>query len=90
MATENNPYLTVTLTGRRPVKIKKDEWPVIASAEESDHDGGEVESQANRNATWRMTVRQHQDGRKHIAPGQRPVRRPDRLALAVHRRDAPE
>lgn len=61
MANEN-PKLTITLTGRPPVKITKDEWPVIASAEDSEHDN-QYEFQANRKATWKLIVRQHADGR---------------------------
>ncbi len=53
---------TITLTDRPPVKIREDEWPLIAHGRYSDHDG-EIESQANR--TWRcdIRVRQHEDGR---------------------------
>lgn len=50
--------LTITLTGRAPVTISKETWPVIASARDWDNT---YESQANR--TWRITVRQHEDGR---------------------------
>lgn len=50
--------ITITLTGRQPVSISKDAWPVIASARDWDN---QHESQANR--TWRVTVRQHEDGR---------------------------
>mgnify|MGYP000112006900 FL=1 len=50
--------LTITLTGRRPVRIKKAEWPIIAAADWHD---GEVRWQADR--VWRLTVRQHADGR---------------------------
>ena len=49
---------TITLTGRPPVKIDEDNWPVIALA--SDHDGA-VECQAN--TVWSIRVRQHDDGR---------------------------
>ena len=55
--------LTVTLTGRPPVNVVKAEWPILASGETSDHDGGEHESEANRKTRWRLLVRQHADGR---------------------------
>jgi hypothetical protein len=60
--TNENPKLTITLTGRPPVKITKDEWPVIASAEEKEFDN-QHEFQANRRASWKLIVRQHADGR---------------------------
>lgn len=50
--------LTITLTGRAPVTITKDSWPVIASARDWDNT---YECQANK--TWRISVRQHADGR---------------------------
>ena len=53
---------TITLTGRPPVTIDEDKWPVIASARDSDHDG-QHECQANRTWTWGLRVRQHEDGR---------------------------
>ena len=56
--TNEKKTLTITLTARAPVTIVKDDWPIIARA--SDHDG-QVESQADR--TWRLAVRQHDDGR---------------------------
>jgi hypothetical protein len=61
MANEN-PKLTITLTGRPPVKITKDEWPVIASAEDKEYDN-QYEFRANRRASWKLIVRQHNDGR---------------------------
>jgi hypothetical protein len=50
--------LTITLSDRRPVRVDKDAWPIIASDDEHD---GQVRSQANR--TWKLIVRQHEDGR---------------------------
>jgi hypothetical protein len=50
--------LTITLTGRAPIKIDTDEWPILASAKWHD---GQVECQANR--TRKLIVREHQDGR---------------------------
>lgn len=55
--------LTITLTGARPIRIVKDAWPIIASAEDNWFDG-EHECQANRKKSWKLIVRQHQgDGR---------------------------
>ena len=51
-----NVYLTVTLSGRPPVRIQKDRWPVIARAKRSH---GEFADQAS----CHLIVRQHQDGR---------------------------
>lgn len=53
-----NPKLTITLTRRAPVTVSKEEWPIIASAKDWDN---QHECQANR--TWKLTVRQHADGR---------------------------
>jgi hypothetical protein len=64
MANEST-HLTITLTGRPPVKIKKTDWPALAGAADKEHDG-QVECQANRAATWKLTVRQHADGRAII------------------------
>ena len=54
-----NEKLTITLTGRPPVKIAKDEWPIVASGDS--WSGGGCEAQANR--TYKIKVRQHADGR---------------------------
>lgn len=53
---------TITMTGRRPVKIQDAAWPSIAVGSYHDHDN-QYEFQANR--TWRcwIRVRQHSDGR---------------------------
>lgn len=53
---------TITLTGRPPVRINEDLWPVLAEASDSEHDG-QVECQANRKSSWAVRVRQHDDGR---------------------------
>lgn len=53
---------TITLTGRAPIKIDEDIWPVIASAEWADHDNT-YEFQANRKASATIMVRVHADGR---------------------------
>ena len=55
----NTPeHMTITLTGRAPVRIDKNLWPCIASAKDWDNT---IESQANRK--WRIIVRRHADGR---------------------------
>lgn len=61
-AANANPKLTITLTGRKPVTITKEDWPVIASAGDKEWDN-QYEFQANRTASWKLTVRQHEDGR---------------------------
>lgn len=53
---------TITMTGRPPVKIREDDWPVIAVASYHDHDG-EVDYQANRQWKGFVRVRQNGDGR---------------------------
>lgn len=59
---------TITLTGRPPIKIDEDNWPTIASAADSEHDG-QVECQANRKSSWWIKVRQHEDGRAIVYAG---------------------
>lgn len=58
----SNTNLTITLTERRPVTIVKDDWPILASAEDTD-DRAHPE-QANRR--WKLIVRQHADGRSIV------------------------
>lgn len=53
---------TITLTGRPPVKIEEDNWPVMASASDEEHDG-QVKCQANRISNWMVKARLHDDGR---------------------------
>lgn len=53
---------TITLTNRPPVTIEEDNWPLIASAKDSDHDN-QYECQANQKWKWFVGVRQHKDGR---------------------------
>ena len=48
----------IVLTSRRPVAIDKDNWPVIASAI-----GHKGTVPCVSNEEWRLSVRQHADGR---------------------------
>lgn len=65
MANEN-PYLTITLTGRPPIKIKKEDWPVLASAEDHDKHGAQIGNEPNREDEWYVKVRRHEDGRSIV------------------------
>ena len=58
MTTTQTKMRTITLTDKPPVKIREDQWPLIATAKDWDNT---YESQANR--TWGLRVRQHDDGR---------------------------
>ena len=56
-------YRTITLTGRPPVRVAEDSWPVIASASDKRWDNT-YEFQANRTSKMAVRVRQHAaDGR---------------------------
>lgn len=61
-AQKDNPKLTITLTGRKPVTITKDQWPIIAEAGDKNWDN-QYEFQANRTWDYDLKVRQHEDGR---------------------------
>lgn len=61
--TESKPvYRTITLTGRGPVRIREDKWPLIASGRSVWYEG-EVRAQANRVWSATVCVREHEDGR---------------------------
>ena len=53
---------TITLSNRPPVRINEEDWPLIASARDNEHDG-QVECQSNSRSRWFIGVRQHGDGR---------------------------
>jgi hypothetical protein len=55
-------YRTITLTGRPPVRISQDDWPVIARSDWRAWDN-QYECQADRTWTAHVRVRQHTDGR---------------------------
>ena len=55
---------TITLTSRPPVKIRDDQWPIIANDRWW---AGEIEVQADRSG-W-LKVRQHADGRTIVYGG---------------------
>ena len=56
--THETEYLTVTLTNHPPIRIQKDEWPILAEAYWYD-ESTEKESKECK----RLIVRQHNDGR---------------------------
>ena len=60
--TEEAKTLTITLTGRPPVRVIVGDWPVIADAKEREWEG-EHEFQAFRRSRAAIRVRRHADGR---------------------------
>lgn len=60
--TDEPKYRTITLTNRPPVRIREDQWPLIAHGS-SCYFAGEFEAQADRKWQADIRVRQHSDGR---------------------------
>jgi hypothetical protein len=58
---------TITLTGRPPVRIREDAWPIIAHGHYLAYDG-QIECQSSCTITIDICVRAHADGR-HIVYG---------------------
>jgi hypothetical protein len=70
MSTTETKTRTVTLTGRAPVKIREDEWPVIAEASGDSFRGDvgryrQAQGQGEID-TYTIKVRQHADGRSLV------------------------
>lgn len=66
--TETRKQRTITLTGRPPVKIYEDEWPLVAEAKgdswrDRDYSRYEQASRQGELDTYSLRVRQHADGR---------------------------
>lgn len=64
MSDVKNENLTISMSGRRPVKIKKSEWDILAEVRDWE---GEHEFQAFRK--WFIKVRVRQKGDKFIVYG---------------------
>lgn len=62
MSTTTTTRRKITLTGRQPVSIVEDEWPVIAQAVTEDYDG-QIRAQSTRTTDASIRVRRHADGR---------------------------
>jgi len=54
---------TITLTDRRPVTIREEEWPVLASARDDSWTNYTRPAPAHEVDVYHLVVRQHADGR---------------------------
>jgi hypothetical protein len=64
MSTSETKTRTITLTGRAPVKIKEDEWPIIAQgSDDSCRNPQGMQGQDYQYDKYSIRARQHADGR---------------------------
>jgi hypothetical protein len=56
-STNESKKIKIAMSGRRPIRIVENEWPLIAGASRASHDG---------NREWRIRVLEHEDGRRIV------------------------
>lgn len=66
METKEPKFRTITLTDRPPVKIREDQWPIVAAASYHDYEG-QYDFQSFRHWRGWLKVRQHEDGRRIVS-----------------------